>query len=517
VGYHVVNVVFHAFNALLVWILLFRLSIPGAWFAAALFALHPLHVESVAWVAERKNVLSVAFYLLSAMAYFRVSGLDRSAAPGRWRFYVLSLALFCAALLSKTATVTLPAALLLVLWWKRGRLRPADVYPVVPMFLLAMAMGLLTLRIETTRGGASGDLWDLSWIERFLVAGRALGFYATKLIWPLGLSFNYERWAIDAGVWRQYLHPLIVVALLAGLWSSRKRLGRGPLVAALFFAGTLLPTLGFFNVYFFRYSYVADHFLYPASLGPIALAAAGAARLAPRLGKASAIVGGIVLMLLFGLSWNRSRAFESMETICLDVLHKNPSSWLANNNLGDIYMKRGELEDAVAHFEKALASAPTYIETHLNLAIAEMNRGRFDEATRHARRAIELRPQNMCGYHALGDAILRAGKPDVAVHWYREALRREPDFFKAQLNLGIALTQSGRPEEATEWFELVLRDRPDNVTALANFAIALAERGRFEAALQYLERALRLDPDNAALRRNLALVRRQAETAGRAP
>jgi Flp pilus assembly protein TadD len=385
------------------------------------------------------------------------------------------------------------------------------------MFLLGLAMGLLTLWIETTRGGASGDLWDLSWVERFLVASRALGFYVAKLVWPLGLSFNYERWTIDASVWWQYLYLLIEVALIAGLWLFRRRVGRGPLVAVLFFAGTLLPTLGFFNVYFFRYSYVADHFVYPASLGPIALAAAGAAGLTRRFGRPSGVAGGIILVVLLGLSWNRSRSFESMESICLDALRKNPSSWLANNNLGDVYMKQRRLEDAVAHFERALASGPTYIETHLNLAIAEMNRGNFDRAIGHARRAIELRPQNMLGYHTLGDATLRAGRPAEAADWYREALKREPDFFKAQLNLAIALTQSGRPEEAVEWFELVLRDRPDSVTALGNLAIALAERGRFEEALGHLEKALRLDPDNATLQQNLVLVRQRAESAAPTP
>jgi tetratricopeptide (TPR) repeat protein len=510
-GYHVVNVALHALNTLLVWALFLRLSIRGAWFAAALFALHPLHVESVAWVAERKNVLSVAFYLLSALVYFRFSGLDSPTSPGRWRLYALSLALFGAALLSKTATVSLPAALLLVIWWKRGRLRPADVVPAVPMFLLAAAMGLLTVWIETTRGGAIGDLWSLSWIERFLVASRALTFYGAKLIWPLGLSFNYERWTIDAAVWWQHLYLFFVIALLAGLWLLRKRIGRGPIVAVLFFAGTLAPTLGFFNVYFFRYSYVADHFIYPASLGLIALFGVGTVRLASRLGKARGVVGAIVLALLLGLSWTRARAFESMESICLDTLRQNPASWLANNNLGDVYMKRGDLERAISHFDTAVASAPTYIETHLNLAIAEMNRGRFDDAMRHARRAIEVRPQNMLGYYTLGDAALRAGRPGDAAGWFREALARDPDFTKAQLNLAVALTQTGRSEEAVEWFELVLRNQPDNVTALGNFGIALAGLGRFEAALEHLERALILDPENAALQRNLALIRQRAE------
>lgn len=516
-GYHVTNVILHALNALLVWLLLRRLAVPGAWLGAALFALHPVHVESVAWVAERKNVLSVAFYLMSALAYLRFAALDGSSPPGRWRHWLLGLALFAAALASKTATVSLPAALLLVVWWKRGRVRPADAAALVPFFLLAAGMGLVTIWIETTRGGASGELWDLSWPERFIVAGRALAFYAAKLAWPLGLSFDYGRWTIDDTVPAQYVWPLLVAGVLVALGALRHRIGRGPLVAVLFFAGTLAPTLGFFDVYYFRYSYVADHFLYPASLGLLALAAAGAARLGPRLGRARGAAGGALLAILLAQSVRHVHAFESLETLCLHTLRENPTSWLANNNLGDVHLKRGELDEAVARFETARETAPAYVETHLNLAIAETNRGNLDRAEEHARRAIELRPQNRYGWYLLGDVQLRAGRPAEAVGSLRESLARDPDWYKAQLRLAVALTRTGRADEAVGWFEKVLGQDPDNVAALGNSAIALAERGRFGEATRRLERALRLEPDNDALRRNLDAVRRRAEAAGEAP
>jgi Flp pilus assembly protein TadD len=516
-GYHAVNILLHALNALLLWIILRRLNLPAAWFAAALFALHPVHVESVAWVAERKNVLSAAFYLLAIIAYMRFSGLDRppdAAFRRSWRWYLLSLALYAAALLSKTATVSLPAALLLLLWWKRDRASGRDAMPLLPLFAAGLGMGLLTLWVETTLVGASGALWDLSWLERILVAGRAGWFYAWKLVWPLGLSFNYVRWTIDAGTLWQYLPPLAGIAVVSWLWAARERIGRGPLVAVLYFVGTLAPTLGFFNVFFFRYSYVADHFQYLASIGLIVLIVAAAATWLARQRRRweiqSLVLGVLVLSALGVLTWTRAAVYENLESLCRDTLRKNPSSWLARNNLGNIYMQRGDLQEAVAEFRIAHDAAPTYIETHLNLAIALMNLERFDESMHHARRAIEIDPHNSFGYHHLGGALLRAGRSGESIRWFGESLRREPGSLKSQLDLGIALARTGQSEEAIDWLESVLRDEPQNLTAHTNLGIALVQVGRLRDAIGHLEEAARLDPENPIVRQNLSLARERA-------
>jgi Flp pilus assembly protein TadD len=428
----------------------------------------------------------------------------------------LSLALFCAALLSKTATVTLPAVILLIAWWKGKRLGARALLPLAPMFAAGLGLGLLTLWLETTRGGASGALWDLTWIERTLVAGRALWFYAGKLAWPSSLSFNYERWTIDATVWWQFLYPLAAVAVIASLYAVRNKIGRGPLTGVLYFAGTLAPTLGFLNVYFFRYSYVADHFQYLACIGLIAPVTAIVVRQwrPDAWRKLTGTVLGILLLATFGiLTWRQSRNYENLEVLCRDTLEKNPASWLATNNLGNLLMKRGHLEGAIEYFENAVEIAPTYVETRLNLAIAMMNSDRFPEAIHHARTAIELQPQNKLGYNALGGALLRAGRPEDAISWLGEAVRRDSRFVKARIDLGTALTQAGRPEEAVGHFEEVLRDRPDNLTAHTNLAIALAHLSRFEEAIRHLQHALRLDPDNPALLQNLSLAMEKANEA----
>ena len=272
-GYHLVNVLLHAANAVLVWRVLRRLSVPGAWLAAGIFALHPVHVESVAWITERKNVLSGLFYLTALLAYLRFAPPDgEGSARGRpWRFYALAVGLFACALLSKTVTCSLPAAIALLLWWRRGRIGRSDALALLPLFAVGAALALTTIWLEKHNVGAQGQAWELSVVQRCLIAGRALWFYAGKLVWPLPLIFTYPKWQIDAGQWWQYLFPAGAVALPLGLWVLRRRIGKGPLVAALCFAGTLLPALGFVDVYPMRYSYVADHFQYLASIAPIAL------------------------------------------------------------------------------------------------------------------------------------------------------------------------------------------------------------------------------------------------------
>lgn len=523
--YHRTNIVLHALNALLLWAVLRRLSIPGAWFASALFAVHPVQVESVAWIAERKTLLSAGFYLLSLLVFIRFHGLDRAARPGKgWILYGLSLLLFAGALLSKTAALTLPAAILLLIWWKRGRIARRDVLLVAPFFAIGLALGMVTNWVERTYCGASGALWDLSAIQRVLVAGRALCFYAAKIAMPVHLSFNYGRWTIDPGLWWWFLYPLAVLAVLGSLWILRGRIGRGPLAALLFFAGTLFPVLGFFNIFFFRYSYVADHFQYLACIGLIVLAVASTARLLSsldargrRIGAlAGVLVGGVLVAALAGLSWNRAHAFESRETLCRDTLEENPKSWLAENNLGDIYLKKGELGPAMEHLERALALGPDYIETRINLAIAMMNLGRFDEAIEQAKRAVEIDPRNVLGYHQVGSAYLRAGRAAEAIPWLQEALALDPSFVKAQVALGTALAQAGRADEGIAWLEKALVREPENPTALTNLGIALANLGRYPESIRRLEEASRLDPNNPAIMRNLDIVRERAKGSGNA-
>ncbi|HTS19728.1 MAG TPA: tetratricopeptide repeat protein [Verrucomicrobiae bacterium] len=475
-GYHIVNVLLHAANAVLIWLVLRQLQIPGAWFAAAIFAVHPVEVESVAWVSELKNLLSTTFYLAAMLAFFRYRPLtdESQARPASGRFAILSLVLFLCALLSKTVACTLPAVLVLLLWWKRGRVKRPDIKVLGPMFLLGISLGLVTMWLERHHVGASGAEWSLSFVQRGLLAGHVLWFYAAKLFWPRALIFIYPHWQIRPGTWWQYLFPLAVLTVLWGLWSLRSRIGRGPLVAVLCFAGTLAPALGFFDVFPFRYSYVADHFQYLACIGLIALAVGTVATVCNRSGpwgrELGAIVVAMVLLILGVSSWQQARIYRDAETVWRDTIAKNPGCWLAHNNLGNILVREGNVSDAIVHYEQALQSKPVYAEAHGNLANALYREGRIEEAIAH----------------------------------YEQALRSKPDYAEAHCNLGMALARQGRLTEATEHFEQAVRIKPDYATAQYNLGIALGLAGRAGEAIAHLKEAVRIKPDFAQARSALA-------------
>ena len=435
-GYHAVNVALHASNAVLAWRACSRLLPAGAWLAGALFAVHPVQVESVAWIAERKNVLSAFFYLSALLAYWRfdpptgsTEGRDR---PKASRIaYVASFLLYLAALGSKTVTCSMPAAILLVAWWKRGRIGWRDVVPLVPFFVVGLAAGSITSWMEKVQVGATGPEWDIPAIDRCLIAGRALWFYAGKLAWPSRLSFIYPRWRVDPSAWWQDAFPLTAIAALAILWGLRGRIGRGPVVGALFFAGTLLPALGFFNVYPMRYSFVADHFQYLAGLGlivPAARAISTAARHLDRLRpRAGSTVVGVGLMVLVVLTFARSGTFHDPTTLWTDTLSKDPDCWLAHNQLGTILVSRGKLEESKAHFLAALRARPDYAKAHFNLGSAHEKLGELEAARAHLLETVRLEPKHWEAHLILALIARRQGNPREAREQLRETLRYCPD------------------------------------------------------------------------------------------
>lgn len=514
-GYHLVNVLLHALNAILLWRVLRRLEIPGAWLAAAIFALHPVNVESVAWITERKNTLSGLFYLLAALAWLRFRPLtagEATRAPD-WRYYPLVLVLFLCALFSKTVTCSLPAVFLLLVWWKNDRVERRDVLALAPLFVLGIASGFMTTWMEKHSVGASGADWELSFVQRCLLAGRALWFYASKLIWPHDLTFIYPRWRVDAGVWWQYAFPLAALTVVVALWKTRSRIGRGPLVAVLCFAVTLAPALGFFDVFPFLYSYVADHFQYLACIGLIALTANAGAAMYQRAGQRGRGLGALaialVLVLLAISTWKQAHIYQDQETLWRDTLAKNPAAWMAHNNLSDILVQQGKIEEAIWHLEQALRLKPGDAITHNNLGLALAQAGTVGEAISHYEQALRIQPDYAAAHSNLGLALARVGKTKEAMVHYEQALRIQPDLADAHCNLGIALAQAGRVEEAIGHYEQALRIQPDSVEAHYNLGNALTRSGRIPEAIEHLERALRLKPDYASAHYNLgnALVR----------
>jgi tetratricopeptide (TPR) repeat protein len=565
-GYHLVNVLLHAFNAILLLLVLRYLRVPGAWLAAAFFALHPVHVESVAWITERKNVLSGFFYLSSALAYFRFANVTgdladtslssdidplTSTKDGRsWGLYAFSLFLFVCALLSKTVTCSLPAAILLVLWWKQARIYWRDILTLIPYFVVGALFGLTTVWLEKYQVGAYGEEWALSFLDRCLVAGRALWFYAGKLLWPHNLTFIYPRWLIDAGVWWQYLFPAAALAVISIVWVIRRRMGKGPFVAVAFFAGTLLPALGFFDVYPMRFSFVADHFQYLASIGLIALAAASMTAFFERLGPRQSTIGFVVCMAVvfaFGvLVWKQSTIYGDAETVYRDTISKNPHAWMAHYNLGVLLVnrgrsdevmghfsealrlqpddadahynlgvaleKQGRLEEAMAHFSEAVRLRPDYADAHYSMAVILARQSKFEEAISHYSQALRVNPNSAEAHNNLGVALFSLGKLDKAIEHYRTALKLDPNFGKAHNNLGNALIQKGKLDEAIAHYSRALEIRAPYPEAHNNLGVALAQQGKIDAAIVQFEKALQLKPDYSQARANLVLAREMAST-----
>ena len=510
-GYHVVNVLLHALSALLLYRLLLYLNVPGAWLAAAVFALHPVHVESVAWVSERKNVLSGFFYFASAFCLFRFFGFagDKKKKSGPW-WYLAGLLLFACALFGKTVTCSLPAAILLVLYWKRDRVRGRELLALAPFFALGLAMGLTTAWLEKHQVGAEGWEWDLSFVESCLLAGRALWFYLGKLIWPVKLTFNYPRWQVDGSVWWQYIYPAGVLLVVVILWLIRKRVGRGPLVAVLFFCGTLFPALGFFDVYFFRYSFVADHFQYLASVGLIALLVGVATKVAWRLPEKPqrilSSVGLIVLLLLGWQTWQQGYVYRDIEALWTDTIEKNPRSWMAHNNLGVVLADQGKLEAAMVHYSKVLRIKPDHYKAHNNLGNALASQGKFDQAISHYTEALRIKPDYAEARNSLANVLVAQGRFKEAIDHYSEALRNKPDHPEVHYNLGNFLAGRGRIDEAMSHYTEALRLKPDYGEAHFNLANLLAGQGRLEEAIDHYSEALRLNPDQAEFHNNLAIA-----------
>jgi Flp pilus assembly protein TadD len=532
-GYHLVNIVLHASSAFLLLLILRRLAVPGAALASLVFALHPVQVESVAWMTELKNTLSGVFYFSAALAY-----LEFDVSRRRWR-YGLALGLFVLAILTKTVTATLPAALLVVFWWRRGTLRVReDVVPLVPFFVLGLGSGLMTAWLERSQIGAEGAAFQFTMVERVLIAGRAVWFYLGTLVWPAHLTFIYPRWQVSQAVWWQYLFPAALAALIAGLlaWSRRSR---APLAALLIFVGTLFPALGFVNVYPFLFSFVADHFQYLACGAVIAIGSAAITTLARRwrpnldlnlTGRLPA-AGTAVLVLvgvpLAAMTWDQSRQYADAETLYRATIARNPACWLAYNNLGLLVEasagptleRSGDpsssrltpeatraFEEAVGDFTEAIRLKPDLWLAENNLARALLALGRIDEATVAVTEALHLKPDDADAHYDRGLLLAKTGRRVEAISEMRESIRLSPD--RATLHAGLAddLFAGGDLEGAIAEYREAARLDPTDAETHNNLGAALGRAGRVDAAMAEYEEALRLDPRHARSANNLGVA-----------
>lgn len=520
--YHLENVLLHSVSAVLLWLLLRRLGVKGAWLGAALFAIHPVNVESVAWVTERKNTLSGVFFmgaLLASLKFWRLeSAAVSKSTPGPvenqngvaepWKFYGWALAFYFCALLSKTSTIGLPAVIWLLIWWKRGRPRLRETLLLLPFVALMIPMGLMTMWVERHHLGVTSGVWGgLTWGQRSLIAPRALWFYLGKLLWPHPLMFMYPRWTIRATDPAAYLPVLATLAAFLVLWFNRKSWGRPGLLAAGHFVVLLFPILGFFSGAFFLYSFVNDHFQYLACIGPLALAASAITFALERFGgrqpRLKPAVCGLLLVVLGSLSCWQTRIYRNVETLWRDTLTKNPDSWMAHDNLGTYFSKTGNYAEASEHYLEAIRLYPADPRAYNNLGLDLALNGRLDEAVQYIQKSLDLVPNYAMGHFNLGRVLATKGDTNEAFAQFSLAVKLDPDLAPAQFALGGAWERQGNRAEAAKCYERTLELEPDFALAHASLGRLLAADGKLDEAIEHYHQALQIDPRSVDALANL--------------
>ena len=539
--YHALNVFLHAVSAILLWRVLRLLEVRGAWLGAALWALHPVMVQSVAWVTELKNTQSCVFYLLSILFFLRwedrggaVSGLSRRGIRDRRSLvFALSLLFFLLATLSKPSVVMLPFVLALCVWWTRKRIHWSDALAFAPFALISIVASAWTIWEQRFHARAVGPDWVQTFPERLIIAGKAVWFYLGKLVWPHPLIFIYPRWNVDSSAIVAYLPLLAVIAGLVALWFIQAKWGRALFFAAAYYVVSLFPVLGFFSVYFFRYSFVSDHFQYLASMGPLALTGAGIAILLGRFGETtdqfvselnavprssdtiassrlrSALISGlcgILLVSLGFLTWRQSAQYHSLFALYTATLRKNPDCWMAHYNLGIVLSEKGEADKAIDHYRQAVALRPDYAEAHYNLGRLLVEHGQLSDAIVHYEKAAAINPADAEAQNNLGVTLFGIGRIEDAIAHYHKALDIRPEYAEASCNLANALIAKDDLDDAIARYKACLAAIPNLEEARYNLASALLRRDRIDEAIVEYQRALQIHPESADAHANLGIA-----------
>jgi Flp pilus assembly protein TadD len=498
-GYHAVSILLHAASALLVWRLLAKLGLRWAWLGGLFFAVHPVMVESVAWMAELKNTLSLPPFLLAMGAW-----LDYNA-RGKRSDYFYALGLFLVAMLCKTSMAMFPLIILLYAWARRGRVGMADLKASGPFFAVSIAVGLLALwlldRSTASMGIEVGDLPPGDFVARFFFAGSILAFYFTKSVCPFDLMPVYPKWSADYSSLSTWLAWIVIFGAIAICWVARANWGRWVLLGIGFFLLNLAPFLGLNAGPYMGFTWVTDHILYLPIIGLIGLAVAGAelvvdigSRLGPSvrysvIGLATLLVGAMTL-----LSHVYAGLYRDSEILWTYALQKNPDAWPGYTSLGAVLLDRGDTAAAEKDFRRAVALVPDYAKGHAYLGLALGKMGRIDEALAELQKAVQLNPTNAGADSNLGTALLAKGRVDEAIDAFRLALKMDPTYEAAHMNLALALKHKGDTAGAMAEYRAVLATSPDNSQAHLKLAELLMQTGDAAGAAQEYDAALRNDP-----------------------
>src|SRR5438270_93333 len=515
-GYHGINILLQAANALLLWRVLRRLRIPGAFLAGLIFAIHPVHAESVAWVSELKNVLSMFFFLMSALLFLEIEDqriLNRSVA------YSASLVAFLLALLSKTQVVFLPVALLFCAWWRNS---PVDsksqdkgnplqfhreIVRTVPFFLIAIVFGLITIWFQN-RGIGEEEIILGPFTRRLANAGMAIWWYARQIVAPIRLMAVYPQWRFDPPALMEWVPLIAITGALLLLW---RRHSRGLLFAFAYFIVALLPVIGIVRMSYARSgSLVADHLQYFADISLIALFSAGVARLCSsgrrqiRIATASIII--VLLALMGSYTWARAEVYRDEQTLWQDNFSKNPNTWQGHNRVGQLLFSQKKFAEALPHFEWTVQLKPELGDNYNLLGLAYCRLQRFEEGIAQYRKGLQLKEKKSSTAQSVTTATMRVNLANALTltgNTFIGLVRSASDQGDMAAAQADAKESNARFTEAVEQYEKALAIEPEHPAIHRNLGILLSQMGRNEEAIAHLRKVLQLVPNEPAARETL--------------
>lgn len=555
-GYHLVNIFLQLVDALLLWRILRLLRVPGAWLVAALFAIHPVQVETVAWVTEQKNLLSAFFVFLAAAGWIRFAHLDQpeSNESGEWKYFFLGSVAFLLALFAKTDACTLPAVLWVVAWWKRGSVRRYQGWSLVPWFAAGLTMGLVTIYIEHVKLHAAGSRFHFTPVQHVIIAARDLWFYPAKLLWPHPLLAIYHRWDIQHFSGLDLLAIIGAVAVPLTLLALSRKIGRGPFCAVAFYGLTISPVLGLASFYTETYSFVADHYQYIPCIGLFAFfvgigdvllrkmqASAGTVS-KHRQNIGGAVLAGCVVLALMPVTiaqtfdyipsihlWTHNlkynpQAFAALDHVAAyDIQHHHPDegmvllhkAWLLsgkedptiNTDIGNMYNHYyHDLAKAIPYYRRSLVADPQQPALILTLVKWYEARKNWRMAYNDLIHGVEVLPNSAAIHYQLGKFDVMAHNLSAAAGQWAIAAQIEPHNTKANYHMAMALMELGHTRKAVTYFQRVVKVSPQFVPGHVSYARCLYILGRYPEALQQLKLAAQLAPHIPVIRMAMASV-----------
>ncbi|MBF0287811.1 MAG: tetratricopeptide repeat protein [SAR324 cluster bacterium] len=491
---HLINIGLHIITAFFLWLCLRYLHVRGAWLIGMIFVLHPIHVQSVAWIAERKNVVAGVFYILTVWSYFHFEK------KKHWPWYVLTLGLFLCSLLSKSSTIMLPVLFIFCRLWNRSRWDKIDVIQLVPFFLLSLLMGYVRIWFEINSFDATGINYGWTFVERLLIAGHVPFFYLTKIFFPYPLLFTYHKWPIDAAQVSMYLPLVSIIVVGTILFWKYFSWGRSLFLALGAFLISLFPVLSFFNNSWTQFSFVADHWVHLPSIPVLILLVQGifyAVGCIKENAWARYVQSGIYVMLfiiLLGLTWNQTQYYKNNKVLWESTLAHYPDAWMAHQELGREYMADGDNQLALRHLNKAIQLKNDRPDAYINRGVAYFILEQYPRAIQNFNQALQLNNEMVKAYYNRGKSYAKLHQYKKALADFTQILVLDPQFAEAYNNRGTIYLDLKQYSQALQEFNQALQLNPQLKEVYHNRGLVHISLGKYTQAIDDFNQVLQLDP-----------------------